>query len=232
MKRIALLLACLPLASAAADLPNLGTLLQGEFRRVSEDLGAAAAYKGVTPATPLGPLGFDVGLEVTQTKFENSALFAKAGKSTSEVIIPKLHVTKGLGLGFDIGAFVGGVPEYDAGLFGGELRYAILDDGLVRPAVGLRLSGTTTHGLGPIDISTAAVDVLVSKRFTLVTPYAGAGVVRVQSKAGGVGLADEKFNQSRLFGGINVNLVAANLALEVEKMGDNTSVSAKVGWRF
>jgi len=232
VKRLAILLACLPGATFASDLPNLRSLAQSEFRKVSQDLGAAAAYKGVTPATPLGPLGFDVGLEVTHTTFENSGLFSKAGSSTSEVVIPKLHVTKGLFAGLDVGAFVGGVPEYDAALFGAELRYAILDDGLARPALGVRLSGTATHGLGPIDITTAALDVLVSKKFTLLTPYAGAGVVRVQSKAGGVGLADEKFNESRIFGGLNLNLVAANFAFEVEKMGDNTSISAKVGWRF
>lgn len=232
MKRFAILLACLPAAACASDLPNLRSLAQSEFRALSKDLGAAAAYKGVTPATPLGPLGFDVGLEATHTTFENSGLFRKAGSSASEVVIPKLHVSKGLFAGLDVGAFVGGVPEYDAALFGAELRYAILDDGLTRPALGVRLSGTTTHGLGPIDITTAALDVMVSKKFALLTPYAGAGVVRVQSKAGGVGLADEKFNESRIFGGLNLNLVAANLAVEVEKMGDNTSISAKVGWRF
>jgi len=31
---------------------------------------------------------------------------------------------------------------------------------------------------------------------------------------------------------VNLNLLAANLALEAEKMGDNTSLSAKLGFRF
>jgi hypothetical protein len=29
-----------------------------------------------------------------------------------------------------------------------------------------------------------------------------------------------------------VNLLAVNLAFEAEKMGDNVSLSAKLGWRF
>ena len=32
------------------DFATVGTLAQGEFRRMSEDLGAAFSYKGVTPA--------------------------------------------------------------------------------------------------------------------------------------------------------------------------------------
>jgi hypothetical protein len=31
---------------------------------------------------------------------------------------------------------------------------------------------------------------------------------------------------------VNVNLAFINFAFEVEKLGDNTSLSAKLGWRF
>ncbi|HUP96456.1 MAG TPA: hypothetical protein VM073_00870 [Usitatibacter sp.] len=217
----------------AADLPFINSLAQSEFRAISEDLGAAFSYKGVTPATALGVTGFDIGVEVTDTKLENSALFRLAGAgSRSHLTIPKLHVHKGLFGGLDVGAFVGGSSEISAALYGAELRYAILDDGLVSPALGVRLSGTKATGLGDLSIGTAALDLTVSKRFAVATPYAGAGAVRVQSRVRGSSLVEERFNQSRLFAGVNVNLLAANLAFEAEKMGDNTSLSAKIGWRF
>ena len=217
----------------AADFPNIGDLAQGEFRAISRDLGAAFAYKGVTPATALGPLGFDVGVEVTETRMENSTLFARAGAGgQSRLLIPKVHVHKGLFAGFDIGAFVAGAPDIAARLYGAELRYAIFDDGLAMPAIGVRVSGTRASGLGELEVSTAAVDLIASKRFTALTPYVGAGTVRVQSAANGTGLARETLNQARVFGGLNVNLLAVNLAFEAEKMGDNVSLSAKVGWRF
>lgn len=217
----------------AADFPFIGSVAQSEFRAISEDLGAAFAYKGVTPATALGVLGFDVGVEVTDTKLENSALFRLAGAdSRSHLTIPKLHVHKGLIAGLDIGAFVGGSSQVSATLFGADLRYTILDDGLVSPALGVRLSGTRAMGLGDLNVSTVALDLTVSKRFALITPYAGAGSVRVQSRVRNSPLAEERFNQARVFAGVNVNLLAANLAFEAEKMGDNTSLSAKVGWRF
>jgi hypothetical protein len=220
-------------AAHAGDFTSLGSLTQDEFRNLSRDLGAAIAYKGVTPATPLGVIGFDVGVEVTDTKMENSALLGRAGAgSESHLVIPKLHVYKGLIGGLDIGAFVGGTTQVSATVFGADLRYALLDDTLTTPAVAARISGTKASGTGDLSIATGAFDVMASKQFTMLTPYAGAGVVRVQSTARGTGLGVERFNRSRVFGGLNVNLVGVNLAFEAEKMGANTSLSAKVGLRF
>ena len=126
------------------------------------------------------------------------------------------------------GGTVGMFKGYD----GAELRYAILDDTLVAPAVALRLSGTKASGMGDLSHATAALDVMVSKKFIALTPYLGAGTVRVQAKARSTQLAQERFNASRVFGGLNVNLVGVNLAFEAERTGSNTSLSAKVGWRF
>ena len=226
----ALLAASLP---CAADFSSLGDLAQGEFRRLAEDLGAAAAYKGVSPAAPLGLTGFDVGVEVTSTRLENSSVFALAGAGrTSDLVIPKVHVHKGLWGGFDIGAFAGGASKVDATLYGAELRYAILDDGIATPALAVRLSGSRTAGTGDLRIGTAALDVMVSKKFAVLTPYAGGGTVRVHASARGTGLEEERFNKGRAFAGVNLNLLTANLAFEVEKMGENTSLSAKLGLRF
>jgi len=230
----------LPLALAAgafpahaADFTSVGSLAQDEFRRLAQDLGAAISYKGVTAATPLGAVGFDIGVEVTDTKLENSALFSRAGAGGhSHLVIPKLHVYKGLFGGLDIGAFIAGATEVSATVFGADLRYAVIDDTLATPALALRLSGTKAGGLGDLSMATGALDVMLSKKLAVFTPYAGAGIVRVKANARGTGLAEERFNESRVFGGLNVNLLAVNFAFEVERMGSNTSLSAKAGWRF
>jgi len=225
--------ACFVPFAHASDFPSIGSLTQDQFHKLSQDLGAAFSYKGVTPATPLGLIGFDIGIEVTDTKIENSSIFALAGAGDqSHVVIPKLHIYKGLPAGFDIGAFIAAAPDIDATLFGADLRYAVMDDTLTSPAIALRLSGTKATGLGDLNVSTAAFDVMISKKFTFVTPYAGGGVVRTMSDVSGSGLAKESFNKGRYFGGVNVNLVAINFAFEAEKLGNNTSLSAKVGWRF
>lgn len=227
----ALAAACLP--ATADDFSAIRLLPQAEFRALSEDLGAAFAYRGITPATPLGVLGFDVGVGVTDTSVERSSAFRLAGAGgRSSLLIPRLHVHKGLFARFDVGAFVAGATQVDATLYGLEARYAVIDDTLTSPAVAVRLAGTRATGTGDLRFSTASADVMVSKKLTLVTPYAGGGVVRVDSKVNGAPLFAERFDRTRFFAGVNVNLLALNIALEAEKMGDNTSLSAKLGFRF
>ena len=229
--------ALLALAAAhparAADFPSIWNLVQDEFRNVARDLGSAFSYKGITPGTPLGTLGLDVGIEVTQTQLEHSRLFALAGAGDeSSVLIPKVHIHKGLPANFDISAFVGGAAEFDAGVYGGALRWTLADQGLVYPSLTIRGSGTRTTGTGDLKVSTAALDLVVSKTFTALTPYVGVGTVRTQASVSGSRLAEERVSEGRVFGGLNLNLVALNIAFEAEKMGDNVSLSAKLGWRF
>jgi hypothetical protein len=234
MKRLLLAtLLCATLPAVAGDLPSLPAIGQDRFRKLSEDLGAALSYKGVTPATSLGIAGFDVGVEISATDIKNSDLFGIAGNSAPDYIaVPKVHFYKGLPWGIDVGGFIGAASNLDATLYGADARYAILDDGIATPAVAVRLSGTRTSDIGSLRVSTIAGDVMVSKRLTLATPYIGAGVVRTISEAKGTALAEEDFNTSRFFVGLNLNFAIVNVAFEAEKMGSNTTLSAKAGWRF
>jgi hypothetical protein len=228
---LASLLAALP--AAASEFPGLGSLGQSGFRGLAEDLGAALSYKGVTPNTSLGVLGFDVGIEATQTSVEHASAFRAAGAgSPSNLVVPRLHLHKGLVAGLDVGAFVGGASDVGATILGLDLRYAIVPDSLAGAGLSVRASATRATGMGDLGVETAALDLMVSKQFAVVTPYAGAGAVRVRASASGTPLAEERFTQGRYFGGVNLNLLAVNLAFEAEKSGDNRSLSAKIGWRF
>jgi hypothetical protein len=230
---LAAFVAVLSAPASSADFTSIGSLAQDEFTRVASDLGAAFSYKGVTPATALGVTGFDVGIEVTDTSLENSGLIRRAGGGGgARLTVPKLHVYKGLPLGFDVGGFVAAASEIDATVFGLDLRYAIMNDGLTTPAIALRASGTRATGLGELSVSTAALDLMISKRFTAITPFAGIGTVRTVAKASVPGLDEARVNEGRVFAGVNVNLLAVNLAIEAEKAGSNRSLSAKLGWRF
>lgn len=228
---LAYLLAATGSAAFAGDLDRIGQLSQSEFHSLSQDLGAVAAYKEVAPAAPLGVTGFDIGLELTASKLQNKGVYERAGGSAaSTVYLPKLRVQKGLPWGVDIGGFVSKIGGSNISLVGLEARYALLDDTLTAPAIGLRVSGTRDMGVTQLDIRTVAFDVAISKKLTFVTPFAGIGAVKVNSKA--AGLANESFNQSRVFAGLNVNFALINLAVEAEKLGGVNSLSAKAGLRF
>ena len=221
------------LPAVAGDI-NIQPLTQAEFRLLSEDLGAALSYKPLTPAAPLGVLGFDMGLAVTTTKLENSAVLNKAGGGDhSSVAAPTLRFNLGLPLGIDVGAMYGTVPGTNVRLTGGELRYAILSGGVAEPAIGLRGSYTKLTGVDQLELNTLGVDVSISKGFTVLTPYAGVGKVWVTGTPVGVPtLAKESFSLNKVFVGANLNLGAVNIALEGDRTGDATSYGLKFGFRF
>lgn len=238
MKKLLALICTLGIAqpAMAANLTTLGNLVQPEFRTLSEDLGAALSYKPLTPAAPMGTTGFDMGIEVTQTDMSKSAAaWSKAtGNSSpiSKLYIPKLHFDKGLPFGIDIAAFYSKIPTTNISLYGGELRYAILDGGLAQPAIAIRGSFTKLSGVSQLSLDTKALDLSISKGFAMFSPYAGIGQVWVNSTANVAGLAAEKFTQGKVFVGANLNLGVTNLAAEIDKTGGIQSVSMKLGFRF
>lgn len=223
-------------AAAAGDLSALGNLSQSEFRTVSEDLGAAFSYKPLSPTAAQGITGFDIGIEVTGTDISKSAAaLSKAGASDSSMntlLVPKLHVHKGLPLGIDLAAFMANIQPINANLFGAELRYALIDGGVTTPAVGVRAAYTSLSGASQLGFSTRSVDLSVSKGFTLLTPYAGIGQVWVDSRPSAGALAAESFTQGKLFAGVNLNLGLLNLAFELDKTGNTQSWGAKLGLRW
>lgn len=226
-------------AASAAEISTLQKVAQADFRLISEDFGSALSYKPVSPTEPLGVTGFDIGVEVTSTDISKSstALATASGSSStmSSLIIPKLHVAKGLPFGIDVAAFYAAVPTTNIKLVGGELRVALLKGGIAIPAIGLRAAMTRLSGVDQIAFSTKSLDLSISKGFLMFTPYAGVGQVWVDSTPQGTAatvLTAETFTQSKVFVGANLNFGLANFALEGDKTGGATSYSAKFGFRW
>ena len=220
---------------AAGNIDQINLLSQTQFRELAEDMGAALSYKALTPATPLGITGFDLGIEATATKIQNTDAWDRAisGSAPNTVYLPKLHAHKGLPAGFDVGAFYSSVPNSNIRLWGAELRYAILGGGALEPALGVRGTYTKLSGVDQIDFHTTGLELTLSKGFPIFTPYAGLG--RVWSTAEPVGvptLSKEDFGQEKYFVGGNFNFGLANLALEADKTGGATSYGLKLGFRF
>jgi hypothetical protein len=228
-----LLAALLPQAApAGSTIDNMGSLSQDLFQDLTADLGAALSYKAITPAEPLGGLGFDIGFEVSSTKLESDALDQASTDSVpGDLLIPKLHVHKGLPFGFDIGAFYTSVPSSNIGLVGGELRYALYDGGVFTPAVSIRGTFSRLTGVDDLDLLTRGLELSISKGFAFLTPYAGIGTVWIDSETD-VGLEDESLTKRKYFLGVNMNLGLMNFAAETEQTGDNATTSAKIGVRF
>ncbi len=242
MKKLRLLIGLLALfgialpVSAAKNLDNLGNLSQAQFKLLSEDLGSSLSYKAIIPAESTGLKGFDIGFEVTGTNLVNSDIWASAnstGSAPSTLYIPKIHLNKGLPFRIDLGFFVGKIPSTNMKINGFEIRYGIVKGGTLKPAVGIRATYTKLSGDDNLDLTTKGLELTISKGFTVITPYAGIGVIRTVSKPNAsTGLVNETFNQTKTYVGANFNLGILNIASEVDRTGDAKTVAIKFGWRF
>ncbi|HEY0060839.1 MAG TPA: hypothetical protein VGC21_01890 [Telluria sp.] len=219
-------------AFAADDLDNIGTLTQSEFSSLAKDLTGAISYKGVSPAEPLGVTGFDIGVELTSTKMKHGEIWEKAGADSSTVYIPKVHVHKGLPYGIDIGASLAAVPGSDIKVGGAEIKYAFIEGGTATPAVSVRGAVTRLFGVDQLDADTRSLELTVSKGFLNITPYGGVGKVWGKLTPNVGTLSKESPNATKVFAGVNFSLGFGNLAAEMDKTGDNKSVSVKLGFRL
>ena len=224
---------------AAKDLNQIQTLNQGQFRLLSEDLGAALSYKPLIPTEPLGTTGFDLGLAVTNTRLKNGGVFEQAtsgsGVSTvqNSLPVPSLRLNKGLPLDIDFGLMLSAVPGSNIRLWGGELRYALVAGGVAAPAIGIRGSYTKLSGVDQLDLDTKGVDLSVSKGFLMFTPYAGIGKVWTSSAPNGIAtLSKESFSMNKVFAGVNLNFGLVNLVFEADSTGDARTFGGKIGFRF
>jgi hypothetical protein len=240
-ERAAIALALMGLTTVAhADDIDLTQLLgvQGDFRVLSEDLGASLSHKSVAPGEPLGLLGIDIGVEVTATDLQSSRVYQRATGSSDDMdylLVPKLHVHKGLPLRLNVDAFYSTVPDSNIELFGGALGFSLLEGGVATPAVTVRATASKLSGVDGLDLDTQGVELTISKGFALLTPYAGIGRVHVTSEPTGVAasaLRKESFDLDKIFAGLNINLGLLNFAFEADKTGDAASYSGKFGFRF
>ncbi len=203
--------------AGARDIRFSSGLVQGQFRDLSKEAGAALAYRNAAPAAPLGITGFDLGAEVSIIDIKNDSQYWKAALGTdapSYLYIPSLRARKGLPFGIDVGAMYAYVPDSNVKLFGFEVSKALMEGSTLLPAVGVRASYTKLAGVNDLDVQTVGIDANISKGFTIITPYAGAGMVWVDSKATGdlqrlspVALSEEKIWLPRGFAGAKITIL-------------------------
>ncbi len=181
---VAMLCASVGAKDIVIDRANFGLLTQNNFADFVTELGSAVYFHPLAPAETLGITGFDVAGEVVFTDISHQKNFWKFMTEDNDTIsflpVPRLHIQKGLPGKIDIGAMFASVPDSNIKIWGGELKYGIIKGGLVMPAVSVRASYSQLDGVSDIDLRTYALDLLVSKGFLMLTPYAGVSALRIE----------------------------------------------------
>lgn len=196
---------------------------EAAFRDFHRRFSASAYHYPRHGAAPLGLVGFEVYADASVDQDFGDEPFAEAaldGDPTGDVLaFGRIGARKGLPWGIDIGLAYGKVLDGDIELVSGEIQYAILKGGLVQPALSVRLTGTQTLDAGAYDLNQYGAELLLSKGFTVLTPYIGAGVIRSEGRLDSTlgGTFKDSHNQGILYGGVRINLLVPKITVEVEK---------------
>ena len=211
-------------------------LIQDEFRSLSKEVGLAIVNIPMSPAAPLGILGFDVGVEASITNIHNNELFwtkVTTSAPPASLVIPKIHAQKGLPGNIDVGVVYSSVPNSNITLIGGELKYAILEGSIATPAVALRGSYTKLNGIPDLNLTSTEADLSISKGFGPLTPYVGIAEVIIQSSANNssINFNSESIQVVRGFIGAKFSMVLVNLVGQVD-MGELPTYSLRLNVGF
>ena len=206
---------------------------QAFHRRFSSD----AYFYPRHAAAPLGLIGFEIYADATYDEaFDDEPFVATAidGDLTGGFLsVARVGARKGLPGGIDLGLSYGRALGGDVNLISAEIQYALIKGGLLSPALSIRVTGTRTSGSDVYDLDQYGAEVLLSKGFTVLTPYIGAGVVRSEGTLDST-LGDTfEDNETRgvLYGGVTLNLLIPKITFEIEKAEDLQG-AVRVGFGF
>jgi hypothetical protein len=245
MKRIVLTLLVTLLATGTAfaakyDLNFAAGFANDQFKSFAREAGAMAAYRGVAPAEPQGLTGFDIGVEASFVDIDSSVwneVLTETTDPPSYLVVPRLHVRKGLPFNIDVGAMYAQVPDSNITLWGGELQVALLEGTTATPALALRGSYSSLEGVDDLDLQTYAADAVLSKGFLMFTPYIGAGVVQIEAEyTGNIStlqneLQDQSLTEARYFAGVQASMALLRLTGEIEYLERPIyTVKLSLGW--
>jgi hypothetical protein len=240
--RIALLVVCLPVlfglslalmtASPAAAWDVREDPPAEDFRAFHRRFSSAAYAYPRHSAAALGLTGFEVYAEATYDEEFDDEPFAETvlddDLTGGFLSVGRVGVRKGLPGGIDLGLSYGQALDGDISLISGEIQYAFFKGGPLTPALSLRVTGTQTTGSGNYELDQYGAELLLSKGFTVLTPYVGVGAVYSEGRVGDLKADDTEFVA---YAGLTLNLLLPKITVEVAQ-GEVLQGALRVGFGF
>ncbi|OFZ18265.1 MAG: hypothetical protein A2X94_07445 [Bdellovibrionales bacterium GWB1_55_8] len=212
-----------------------------------------ADHRAYMPASSIGLLGFDLGLDVTAISVPTDFVTAMSAASGSDasaipgtIPVPKLSFHKGLPGGVDFGfsyatSKLAGAADGLFSMWGLDLKYSILSGLGPLPAVAVRFNMSSSD-LWFLSTNTYALDAIVSKNLYLIDPYAGAGLkywsgeLKVPVELAGASTTLSSSHSSmnpHIFVGIPLKLMFLRITAEADyNLAGITTYGAKVSLGF
>ena len=240
MKRILIMIMALLVTSLsyAKDIDLTTGIIQDEFNEFIKEIGTALLFNPMAPAETLGITGFDVSVEAVVTDISDQEGYWHkflGGESASAYVgVPRIHIQKGLPFNIDIGAMYVSVPDSNIQLWGVELKYGILEGGPIMPAITARVSYSSLQGVDELTLDTQSLDILISKGFLILTPYAGISVTRMNGseQTPEVILNDIQETGYRVLAGLQISPFPLLIINGEISFGEIPQYGLKLGFRF
>ena len=164
-----------------------------DFRAFARTLGAVMTATNLTPPETLGHAGFFVGMELGVVGLPSDVKLPMVRPQEGSVLVPSVHVRKGLPFSIDVGARVGWLDRSSMFAATGEVKWAV-NEGFIPwlPDIGLRAHVTHLLNTRDLHLTAGGLDVGVGKQFPLggmitLTPYGGIDFVGVAAESELVG---------------------------------------------
>jgi hypothetical protein len=174
------------------------------FRVFAKELGAALTSFNLMPPSTLGHLGFAVNADLSVVNFRtNSFLLPTETSSSGSILLPSVHVRKGLPFSFEVGARAGWIERSNLVLATIEVKWAVNEGFAQLPDIGIRGYGTRLLNTRDFELFAIGLDLGVGKRFPIagmvsLTPYAGWNPVWVGAFSNLVDFKPERTNQEAI----------------------------------
>jgi len=175
----------------------------GNFQAFGRSFGAAMSSANLMPPETLGHAGFSLTAELSTVRFSSGLLLPTERAQPTTLLMPGLHVRKGLPFSLELGTRVAWVEKSHMAAATGELKWAISEGFTYLPDLGLRAHVTRLLGARGMSLTTAGLDVGVGKQFPLggmvtLTPYGGLDLVGVRARSAIVDFDPERSLESTL----------------------------------
>lgn len=157
---------------------NYSPAANGNFRAFAAELASGLTSYTLTATHTLGYNGFAVEPELAVVSFSDKVQFPTEKPFSSPLLLPSLHVRKGLPWSLELGGRVAWVDKSHMAAGTIEGRWAITEGFRSLPEVTLRIYGTHLFGASHMRLWTGGSDLSVGKRFAVggmvtLAPYAG-----------------------------------------------------------
>lgn len=174
------------LGSPVSGQSNYSPQANANFRAFTRRLAAAMTSVNLMPPETLGHSAFAINAELSVITMQNGAgdlasaktEFPTVGQLQGALLMPSIHVRKGLPFSFELGARASWLEKSRMGAGTVELKWALNEGWKYVPDIGVRAYVTKLLNTRNFDVTSGGLDIGVGKQFAIagmvtLTPYLG-----------------------------------------------------------